>query len=838
MRFVMKMRRSIVFGWVFLVVLVISTLVSAHSAVAAGNPLDGAQYIGSGDSYTITEDSWNKFDSAAKDNTSQTFVKGGQFDTGNNPIPGAGAGSGFTTYIGQEKASSNSFCTYDFIQVPNNAAAGSAVYYYRQNQSSAPGKSGASYSCSFKYTGIKGAITDKGTASGGKDNKDDPDITACENNSGGLLGPALCAVIQGLDSGLNALYGLAIDYLQFGLYRPSDSGQGGLRPAQYASVKGSWQIVARLSSSLLVVLFLIMIIAQATSNLIEPYVVKQLLWRIVLAFILINLSWFIFSAILEIFNIIAAGLRGIILSPIDNENMVAIATPGLTHNNLLDGILLGGGAAAAGATLLAMFGGKLGGFKGVISWVFYLLAPIVVGAFITLMIGFAIIVLRQGLIIFLAITSPFAVLLWVSPGTQKQFNQWKDLAWVCFVFYPAFQAFIAIGALLAYLLSATNKDASNGSWITFFICFVCLLGPYLWILKLIQFLGGALHLVANALNSHGAVQGIRGGSSEWLKNRRNSTSTGIALATNKAARQEMRTEKNAEQVDRKRFGQGVMGIPGIGRSATSVNARAGQVRRAYTAEADQKRIAHLNNPHVQELLSHHGDTGAAVQSLIDQGFEKIDPNENYDDEIKRITGGVAQTRGALDQMGTNWSHPSASMLTAAGNIGASTGQLTEGFAQANEKGTFVQAYSGGDGVAAAEAKGMAQQWGLQARGQGQYSHDEKAIEKLDDLGKVSASNFDATMERFGQRFQSAGRTQTTVQTTGGPVTYDDFNDANTRRLLDLVVDAKAKGNLAGAKQASLDKFVGTLDPAMQASIDRRVAAAKVSLGTNNAPKAG
>jgi hypothetical protein len=834
----MKLRRSIVFGWVFLVILVISSFISVHSAAAAGNPLNGAQYLQGSGSYTITQASWDKFDSAAQDNTSTTFNQGTVINTAGEPIPGPGSGSGFTTYLGQEKASQNTHCTYDFIRVATNAKKGDPVYYFRQDESNVPsGANGQTSICNLHYSGIQGIVSTDGTAANGKKG-DDPDITACENNSGGLLGPALCAVIQGLDSGLNALYGLAIDYLQFGLYKPSDSGQGGLRTAQYASVKGSWQIVARLSSSLLVVLFLIMIIAQATSNLIEPYVVKQLLWRIVLAFILINLSWFLFSAILEIFNIIAAGIRGIILSPVDNQNMVAIATPGLTHNNLLDGILLGGGTAAAGATLLAMFGGKLGGFKGVISWIFYLLAPIVVGAFITLMIGFAIIVLRQGLIIFLAITSPFAVLLWVSPGTQKQFNQWKDLAWVCFVFYPAFQAFIAIGALLAYLLSATNKDASNGSWITFFICFVCLIGPYLGILKLIQFLGGALHVVASALNGHALTQGARGKSSEWLKNRRDSTSTGIALATNKAARQEMRTEKNAERIDKKRFGQGVMGIPGLGRSATSVNARAGQVRRAYTAEADQKRIAHLNNPHVQELLSSHGDTGAAVQSLIDQGFEKIDPNQNYDDEVKRITGGVAQTKSALDQMGTNWSHPSSSMLTAAGNIGASTGQLTEGFAQANADGTFVKAYSGGDAVAGAEAQGMAQQWGLQARGQGQYSHEAKAIDKLDDLGKVSASNFDATMERFGERFQAGARTQTTVQTTGGPVTYDDFGDANTRRLLDLVVDAKAKGNLAGAKQASLDKFVGTLDPAMKASIDRRVAAAKVSLGTNNAPKAG
>ncbi|HSX27996.1 MAG TPA: hypothetical protein VLF60_00925 [Candidatus Saccharimonadales bacterium] len=378
-------------------------------------------------------------------------------ETGDVSFTKKGTDGGLDFYIGTpgtwsfpSGAAGQVNCTMDFLKV--DATTGDALYY--QFELTVPGGKGMgvvpkglslgdnptecakSLSVSASYNGLKGTV---------KDTTGDPLSQKTCKDSSGFLGWVFCPLLDIANSAINGIYGFVLARMDFSLFAPAasgDAGISGLDQASYDKVHGSWVFVSRLADVLLAVLFIGMVIGQSLSqsNLFSAYTVKRMLPRIVIAFVLINISWYLVTFAIEIGNIVGGGAHDIILAPFSGSQAAKFVAP----NNITSNIV---GAGILGSLLPAVW--LLFKIPQIGTYILYLLFPIFVTVATALVVGMAFIILRQGILILCAVFAPVAIVLWILPGTEKYFHQWRELLTSMILFYPVFQAVVAIGALLA-----------------------------------------------------------------------------------------------------------------------------------------------------------------------------------------------------------------------------------------------------------------------------------------------------------------------------------------------------------------------------------------------------
>lgn len=281
------------------------------------------------------------------------------------------------------------------------------------------------------------------------------ELATCEDTQG-TFGFFICPVILTLGDGIEGIYNFIIDAMHFSLFQPANNdgrlpnGGSGLPETAYDKVYQSWQFVSRLALTVIVIAFLIMVIGQAVSNLFDAYSMKKILPRLIIAIIAIFLSWYIVTFFIEVGNVIGAGVRDIILSPFQNAGgdanaVVDAVTPGGTDIGDASGTTIFG-LVAGGAGITSLF------FTGIASWLGWMLLSIFLPLLVGLIIAFAVLILRQGLLIALTIFAPLAIALWVLPGTSSVFDKWRGILTGLVLFYPVFQAVVATCAMLAIVI--------------------------------------------------------------------------------------------------------------------------------------------------------------------------------------------------------------------------------------------------------------------------------------------------------------------------------------------------------------------------------------------------
>ncbi|MGH7238410.1 MAG: hypothetical protein ACREGF_07805, partial [Candidatus Saccharimonadales bacterium] len=191
----------------------------------------------------------------------------------------------------------------------------------------------------------------------------------------------------------------------------------------------AWQSMRNIALVLLVVFALIMILSQALAvGPFDAYTVKKLLPRILVAIILVTLSWPLLGAMVAISNGVGEGVRQLIATPFNN----------------IPASKLGGGAgglALLGAGGIASVLGVLGAFSFGLS------------AVIALFTGLFIIILRQMAVIFLAVFAPIAIICYALPGTEKVWKIWWDSFFGALLLFPIIEGLIARGAAFGKMSS-------------------------------------------------------------------------------------------------------------------------------------------------------------------------------------------------------------------------------------------------------------------------------------------------------------------------------------------------------------------------------------------------
>lgn len=307
------------------------------------------------------------------------------------------------------------------------------------------------------------------------------------------IGWFICPVSNWLADGIDYMYSALQQFLKT---KPLETTN------QNSGIYLAWVIMRNISNVAFIVAFLVIIYSQLTSVGISNYGVKKMIPRLVIAAVLVNLSFTICAILLDLSNIAGYAFQDAFMGIKNTISTVGENTSTWTWSEVIS-TALSNGALAIGAITFT-------------TELLPMLVPAATLAGLTLLLILLIMAARQALIIILIIISPLAFVCYLLPGTEKWFKKWRDSFLTMLVFFPAFSVVFG-GAQLAGIIIIQNASGSNGA-------IMHVLGMLVQIIPLaitpliMKFSGGVLGKFAGFVNDKN--KGWYDRTKNWSKGRR------------------------------------------------------------------------------------------------------------------------------------------------------------------------------------------------------------------------------------------------------------------------------------------------------------------------------
>lgn len=267
------------------------------------------------------------------------------------------------------------------------------------------------------YEGDEG--TDRGEAGDG-----DGEESSCKVDG---IGWIICPVMNFIGK----LNDAAFDFLQSFLT---------IRPAliQDDGTTKAWSSFRDIANVAFVIAFLVIVYSQVTSAGISNYGIKKLLPRIVVAAILVNLSYYICALAVDLSNIVGSSIYSLL-----KDSIVAGTGSGLTGWEDTMANILKGAAVGIGVILLVIA---------------VLMAPTVLLAFAVVIM---ILIARQAFVILLIVISPLAFVAYLLPNTESWFKKWWNAFVAVLMVYPIIGVVFGASTLASNIISGVSDGTDS-----------------------------------------------------------------------------------------------------------------------------------------------------------------------------------------------------------------------------------------------------------------------------------------------------------------------------------------------------------------------------------------
>lgn len=461
--------------------------------------------------------------------------------------------------------------------------------------------------------GVRGVQSSSSSTVGSEDNSSD---CIKENNSG--LEWWLCPVTSTLGAAVGKLDDEIKQQLDYDV-TTTLANNGGAHAA--------WSIIKNLATAVLVIVMLVMVFSQAFGNgVFEAYTVKKMLPRLVIAVIVMQISWEICKWLITLANDLGNGLGELMAAPFGGDgnldlNSILSKLGGdwpLDAQFIIPAILftaIVGAVALPGAFALA-----LAFFLGVLAAILMLM-------------------FRNVLILALTILAPLAILVWILPGksTEAYWKLWKDNFTKLLLLFPLIIAIIYAGQIFAYVAAgaAGDTDPAQG-FLDFLLILVAYFGPYFIIFKAYGWGGSILSSAGNIMDK--GSKGLQRGTSPLLKTLGERAQGNLAdrYAINSSKAREFRArrdrarelglssaadwDKRYRAANRKdRFKRGLFRVASgnplpTTRSQVETLAKAS----AYKKDLVDKKVGLIHSDYVEELSRNGGDVKGAKEYIRDK----------------------------------------------------------------------------------------------------------------------------------------------------------------------------------------------------------------------------
>jgi hypothetical protein len=269
----------------------------------------------------------------------------------------------------------------------------------------------------------------------GGDNEGEEDATTCAIDGIGWL---LCPVLNTTARLADGSYGLVDNFLAVQPLYTTGSNQ---------PIYEAWSVMRNIANVAFAIVFLVIIFSQITSFGISNYGIKRMLPRLIVAAILVNVSYWICAIAVDVTNILGSSMKGLFesvgASMGGSPNFSDVQT-GNTWTGVVAGIL--------SLTLIAL---------GALYVTLAALLPLLISALFAILAAFVILAIRQALIILLIIISPLAFVAFLLPNTQSLFGKWRNLFQTLLLMYPIIAIIFGASALASQVITASAGNIEN-----------------------------------------------------------------------------------------------------------------------------------------------------------------------------------------------------------------------------------------------------------------------------------------------------------------------------------------------------------------------------------------
>lgn len=199
----------------------------------------------------------------------------------------------------------------------------------------------------------------------------------------------------------------------------------------------AWGYFRDLAVSVLVIAALIMVIGESAGfELLDAYTIRKVLPRLLVAAVLLTISWPLMAYLVGFFNDMGNWIADILIYPFGSLHPLsttysATGTAATIAGGTLDGVV---GIAAVGALIIVDIP---------------LILSLVASLLLALFIAYITLTIRQMIITICIITAPLAVAAYILPTTQKVWDFWRDAFVSALMVFPIVSAFLAVGRIVA-----------------------------------------------------------------------------------------------------------------------------------------------------------------------------------------------------------------------------------------------------------------------------------------------------------------------------------------------------------------------------------------------------
>lgn len=313
------------------------------------------------------------------------------------------------------------------------------------------------------------------------------------------VGWIVCPVTRFLADGMDVIFKLLKGFMEV---RP-------LALDETNSMYRAWEMMRNLANIAFVAAFLVVIYGQITAGGLSNYEIKKMLPRLIIAAILVNISYYICALAVDVSNTLGSSLEEMFLGM--RGNLVGantVANNPISWQSMATTILSGGTALTAAGIGVNM---AVGGGVGIIGLSYYLI-PFLVGALLAVLVALLILAARQAVITILIIVAPLAFVAYLLPNTEKWFERWRETFMTMLMVFPIFSAVFG-GAQLAGAAIIQNAKDLNTVLLGMFVQ----VAPIIITPLLVKVSGSLLGRIAGFANNPN--KGIMDQTRNWAKDR-------------------------------------------------------------------------------------------------------------------------------------------------------------------------------------------------------------------------------------------------------------------------------------------------------------------------------
>lgn len=329
------------------------------------------------------------------------------------------------------------------------------------------------------------SLSDSSTAN---DNNTKPEYTCMNSGGAGSLGWIACPILDWVSDSVQNIYSSAVaPLLQVdSKFFSNDEDVGTFH---------AWGIFQSMANIVFIILFLFVIFSQLTGVGIDNYGIKKIMPKLVVAAVLINLSYLICLICVDISNIAGNGVQSL-FNGLDPGGSVATFIDeynGVTSTHTEE-VVTSSGAGATALTAVALVAILAGGFIAIWHNPALLLSLLVsaLGVLIAILFLFVLLAGREAAIIVLTVISPLAFVCYILPNTKKFFDKWLKFWEGLLLVYPICGLLVGGGDFVSRLLLSIGFADSN-----FFMGFVTMIVGIIPIFFIPTVLKGAFAAMGN-----------------------------------------------------------------------------------------------------------------------------------------------------------------------------------------------------------------------------------------------------------------------------------------------------------------------------------------------------